>query len=131
VPDESFPIEIGGETLALRFEDRDVREIERSLSLFEAFHPTRRTYDNAALFLWRGLRRENGSGTLDYAIQQGPPGKELAFRMVKAFCQQFAGPAGMVVLYGSFNRALIVSGWFGEPKEDQPAKPQPEREEKN
>jgi len=27
-----------------------------------------------------------------------------------------------VVLYGSFHRALIVSGWFGEPK-DEPAKP--------
>lgn len=122
MPDESFPIEIEGETLALRFEDKDVREIEKTLSLFEAFHPTRRTYDNAALILWRGLRRANDAGTLTYAIQQAPQGKELAFRTVKAFCQQFSGPAGMVVLYGSFHRALIVSGWFGEPK-DEPAKP--------
>ena len=122
MPEESFPIEIGGEAFALRFEDKDVREIEKTLSLFEAFHPTRRTYENAALILWRGLRTVGADGSLTYAIQQGPPGRELAFQRVKAFCQQFAGTAGMVVLYGSFHRALITSGWFGEPK-DEPAKP--------
>ena len=58
MPDESFPIEIGGETLHLRFEDKDVREIEKTLALFAAFHPSTRTYENAALFLWRGLRRQ-------------------------------------------------------------------------
>jgi hypothetical protein len=128
MPDESFPIEIEGETLALRFEDKDVREIEKSLSLFAAFHPSTRTYDNAALLLWRGLRRADDAGNLTYAIQQGPPGKELAFQKVKAFCRQFAGTAGMLILYGSIHKALIVSGWFGEPKDEpQPEKP-PESE---
>jgi|WetSurMetagenome_2_1015567.scaffolds.fasta_scaffold472863_2 hypothetical protein len=132
MPDESFPIEIEGETLALRFEDGDIREIEKVVSLFAAFHPSTRTYDNAALFLWHGLRRVDDSGELVYAIQQGPPGREMAFRMVKSFCQQFAGPAGMLVLYESYRRALVVSGWFGEPKEDpQPEGKPPEREEKN
>lgn len=122
MPDESFPIEIGGETLHLRFEDKDVREIEKTLALFAAFHPTTRTYENAALFLWRGLRRADDAGNLVYAIQQGPPGREMAFQMVKAFCRQFSGTAGMLVLYGSIHKALIISGWFGEP--DDKAKPE-------
>lgn len=133
MPDESFPIEIEGVTYSLRFEDKDVREIEKSLSLFAAFHPSTRTYDNAALILWRGLRKADDQGNLSYAIQQGPPGKEMAFRMVKAFCRGFAGTAGMIVLYGSYHRALIVSGWFGEPQEEltNVNKPSEGDEEKN
>jgi hypothetical protein len=134
MPDESFPIEIEGTTYALRFEDIDISAklggVEAEISLFAAFHPTARTYDNAALFLWKGLRNVNGDGSLSYAIQQGPPGRKLAYQRVKAFCRQFAGTAGMIVLYGSYHRALIVSGWFGEPQED--AKPKPAGdEEKN
>lgn len=126
MPDESYPIEIEGKTYALRFEDKDIREIEKTLSLFVAFHPTARTFDNAALILWRGLRNVKDDGTFAYAIQQGPPGRETAFRWVKSFCQQFRGPAGMLVLYGTFEKALIVSGWFGDPKEpEETGKPVP------
>lgn len=132
MPDESFPIEIEGETLSLRFEDRDVREIEKTISLFVAFHPTARTYDNASVLLWRSLRRADTKGDLDYAIQQGPSGKEMAFRKVKAFCGQFAGTMGMVILYGSYHKAMVSGGWFGEPKEDAPEKPQQQdSDEKN
>ena len=136
MPDESYPIKIEGETLHLRFEDKDVRAgsggIEKEISLFAAFHPSTRTYDNAALLLWRGLRREDSAGNLVYAIQQGPAGREMAFQKVKAFCRQFSGTAGMVVLYGSFHKALIISGWFGEPMEDsQPERPAESDTQKN
>ena len=124
MPGETFPIEIEGETLELRFEDRDVKEIEKSLSLFVAFHPINRTYENAALILWRGLRKNDGEGNLVYAIQQGPPGNILAFQKVKSFCRQFGGPAAaMVALYASYQKALIASGWYSETSEDTPKNP--------
>jgi len=129
MPDETFPIEIEGESLSLRFEDADVREIEKNISLFVAFHPINQTYDNAALILWRGLRRKDDAGNLVYAIQQGPPGQALAFQKVKAFCKQFGGPAaGMLILYGSFHKGLVASGWFGEPKEDPAPAGKPEED---
>lgn len=137
MPDESFPIEIEGELLSLRFEDQDISAetggIEATVSLFAAFHPLYKTYDNAALFLWKGLRRKNDQGELVYAIQQGPPGRKMAYQMVKSFCSKFGNTAGMLLLYESYRRALIVSGWFGEPSEkaeEHDGKPQ-EREEKN
>lgn len=132
MPDESFPLLIGEEEYSLRFEDIDVERIEQTISLFVAFHPQYRTYGNAAAILWRGLRKVNDNGDLVYAIQQGPPGKALAFEKTKEFCRQFNGPAGMVVLYESFRRALVVSGWFGEPTDEPKPTPEPAGdEEKN
>jgi len=122
VPDESYPMGIGENTFYLRFEDRDVQEIERMISLFVAFHPVNRTYENASILLWRGLRVKDDTGTLTYAIQQGPQGKELALEKVKEFTRQFSGTIGMALLYGYFERALVSSGWFGEEKKDVPVK---------
>jgi hypothetical protein len=128
MPDESYPVLIGEDQYSLRFEDKDVEEIEKTLSLFIAFHPSQRTYANAALILWRGLRKKNDARELVYAIQQGPPGKVMAYQMVKQFCCQFTGITGMVILYGYFEKALIVSGYFGEPKpDDTPKKPEGEQ----
>lgn len=126
MPDESFPLRIGGEEYSLRFEDKDVQEIEKTISLFAAFHPQYRTYDNATAILWRGLRKTTDNGELVYAIQQGPPGRTLALQKVKEFCQQFSSTtAAMVVLYGSFDKALIITGWHGKPvPEDQQKPPQ-------
>lgn len=126
MPDESFPIEIGGEKFSLRFEDEDVKKIEQKISLFVAFHPRFRTYENAAQILWRGLRKVDEGGELVHAIQQGPPGEAAAFRMVKQFCDQFGRVgAGMIVLYGSFDKALIASDWYGEPVPEDLQQPTP------
>jgi len=132
MPDESFPILIGGKQYALYFEDEDVEKIEEVISLFEAFHPHYRTYQNATVILWRGLRKVNDDGKMVHAIQQGPPGKSMAYQMVRQFCREgFTGAAGMLALYESFRRALVLSEWFGEPEEDPtPGKP-PEAHEKN
>jgi hypothetical protein len=133
MPEESFPILIGGKPYALRFEAEDVEKIEEVISLFEAFHPHYRTYRNAAVILWRGLYKINEEdGKLVHAIQQGPPGQVMAYQMVRQFCREgFSGVAGMMSLYESFRRALVLSEWFGEPKEDPtPGKP-PEAHEKN
>jgi hypothetical protein len=129
MPDESYPILIGEDQYSLRFEDKDVEEIEKTLSLFIAFHPLQRTYANAALMLWRGLRKKNNAGELVYAIQQGPPGKVMAYQMVKEFCRQFTGIMGMVILYGYFEKALVVSGYFGEPQPDKTPEGKPEGEQ--
>ena len=108
---------IGEQTFYLRFEDCDVAEIERTLSLFVAFHPINRTYENAARFLWRGLRKKNEAGDLVYAIPQDT-GKGAALEKVKEFSRQFAGPVGMVLLYGYIEKGLVAAGYFGEEKKD-------------
>jgi len=131
MPDESYPLEISGDTYYLRFEDKDVQEIERTVSLFVAFHPQYRTFENAAVILWRGLRKTTDAGDLVYAIQQGPPGKTIALSLLKQFMQQFRGPAGMVVLYGYIEKALILSGWFGDPDTESSSSPAKGDEEKN
>ena len=123
MPDESYPMGIGDDTFYLRFEDRDVQEIERTISLFVAFHPVNRTYENASVFLWRGLRKKNDDGTLTYAIQQGDPGKDAALQLTKQFTRQFSGVVGIALLYGYIEKSLIVAGWFGEEKAD-PTKPE-------
>lgn len=123
MPDESYPIGLGDQTLFLRFEDRDVAEIERSLSLFVAFHPAARTYENAALLIWRGLRKRAETGDLVYAIPQDSTGKPIALKWVKSFCCQFSDVMGMVILYGYISKALIVAGYFGEEKEREETKP--------
>lgn len=125
MPDDSFPIIIGGKNYSLRFEPDDVDKIEETISLFEAFHPHYRTYSNASTILWRSLRVTDPDGKLVHAIQQGPPGKIMAQQLTRQFCREgFAGTAGMLILYESFRRALIKSEWFGEPQpDDEPGKP--------
>jgi hypothetical protein len=114
---------IGEDIFYLRFEDRDVQEIERTISLFVAFHPVNRTYENASMFLWRGLRKKTDAGELEYVIQQNEAGKPAALEKVKEFTRQFEGIVGIALLYGYIERALVVAGWFGEPKEGPPEKP--------
>ena len=132
MPGESFPILIGGKQYALLFEPEDVEKIEETISLFEAFHPHHRTFANATTILWRGLRKVNDEGKMVHAIQQGPPGRSMAYQMVRQFCREgFVGPAGMMALYESFRRGLVASEVFGEPEEDPvPGKPE-EPHEKN
>jgi hypothetical protein len=132
--EEAIPIRINGEDLFLRFEDSDIDSetggIETSLSLFVAFHPSNMTYSNAALFLWKGLRRKDDQGNLTYSIQQGPPGKKLAKEYVRKFCAEMPEVTGMIVLYGYYAKALVASGWIGKSQEGKPddetsAKPLP------
>lgn len=125
MPDETYPIKIGEEKLLLYFGDPvDVERIEETISFFEAFHPHHRTYKKATAILWRSLYKVNDAGELVHAIQQGPPGEAMAFEIVKQFCGQFHGPAGMLVLYGSFDKALIAAGWYGEPVPEDKQTPQ-------
>lgn len=132
--EEALPIEIDGHTYLFRLEDGDVREIERSVSLFVAFHPQNMTYDNAALFLWKGLRKKakDGSG-LVYIFSQDDSGRESAFDYVKKFCRQFPGPAGILAFYGYIDKALITLEWRADPKakkpDDEPAD-KPEQDER-
>ena len=131
MPEESFPILIGGERYSLLFEPEDIDRIEGTISLFEAFHPHHRTFANATAILWRGLRKTSDNGELVHAIQQGPPGRETAYRMVRQFCRErFVGTAGMMALYESFRRGLVASEVFGEPEKD-PVPGKPEVHEKN
>jgi len=125
VTEEALPIEIDGHKYLFRLEDGDVIEIERTLSIFEAFHPSRRTYVNAALFLQHGLRKRGKDGALVYIFQQDNTGQKDALQYVKKFCREFSGPLGMVVLYGYYHKALVALEWFGEPKEG-PAENLPE-----
>jgi hypothetical protein len=130
--DGSFPIRIGEEDFLLLFEDGDVEEIEKTISIFEAFHPHNRTYENAAIILWHGLRKINDDGNLVYAIQQGPTGKIMARQMVKQFCGQFPNPLGMIVLYGSFDNAFIAGKFYKKPEpvdEFEAAKKAPVRDD--
>jgi hypothetical protein len=128
VTDEGLPIEIDGHTYIFRLEDRDVREIERSLSLFVAFHPQNMTYENAARFLQHGLRKRAKDGDrLVYIFPQDETGFDPAFGYVKKFCRQFTGSAGIFVFYGYIDKALITLEWRADPKakkseDNQPAK---------
>ena len=126
MPEDALPIEIDGHKYLFRLEDGDVIEIERTLSVFEAFHPSRRTYTNAALFLQHGLRKRGQDGKLTYIFQQDEVGQKDAFQYVKKFCRQFPGITGMVVLYGYYRKALVALEWIGEGKDDQPAGDKPE-----
>jgi hypothetical protein len=123
--EEAIPIRINEEDLFLRFADTDIDSetggVEASLSLFVAFHPSNMTYSNAALFLWKGLRRKDEQGNLNYAIQQGPPGKKLAKEYVRKFCAEMPEVTGMIVLYGYYAKALVASGWIGKSPEGRPA----------
>ena len=122
---------IGDQTFYLRFEDKDVAEIERTISLFVAFHPINRTYENTALFLWHGLRKKNETGDLVYAIPQDDSGRGVALEKVKEFSRQFAGPVGMVLLYGYIEKGLVVAGYYGEEKAEPSKKEEPGEQPKN
>lgn len=123
--DEGLPIEIDGHTYIFRLEDRDVREIERSVSLFVAFHPQNMTYENAARFLQHGLRKraKDGEGLI-YIFPQDETGLDPAFDYMKKFCRQFPGSAGIFAFYGYIDKALIALEWRADPNKkksnDQP-----------
>lgn len=128
-PVDALPIEIGGHKYLFRLEDGDVIEIERTLSVFEAFHPSRRTYMNAALFLQHGLRKRGKDGALVYIFQQDEVGHKDAFQYVKKFCSQFPGSMGMVVLYGYYQKALVALEWLGEQRGEPAGEKKPEEPE--
>ena len=127
--DDALPIEIDGHTYLFRLEDGDVREIERSLSLFVAFHPQNMTYENAARFLQHGLRKRKDD-KLVYIFPQDETGLEPAFEYVKKFCRQFPGPAGILAFYGYVDKALIALEWRGNPNKKKSDDEQPVDEPK-
>ena len=124
MPDDALQIEIDGHTYLFRLEDGDVKEIERSLSLFTAFHPSNMTYENAARFLQHGLRKRKDD-KLVYIFAQDETGREPAFQYVKKYCRNFTGVDGIILLYAYFNKALIELEWRADPD-----KPKPVDEEK-
>lgn len=129
--DDALPIEIDGHTYLFRLEDRDAKEIERSLSFFVAFHPQNMTYENAARILQHGLRKKakDGSG-LVYIFPQDETGLEPAFEYTKKFCRQFPGPAGILAFYGYVDKALIALDWRADPNAKKSDDEQPAGEEK-
>jgi len=127
VVDEAQPIEIDGHTYLLRYDDADVRKgsdgVEQYITLYSAFFPKNVTYDDAAIFLWKGLKKRTPDGKgLMHIFTQERSGVEDAFQFVKRFCAQFPINVGIGILYGAFHRALIVSGWYRDPEKEQPDK---------
>ena len=132
--DDALQIEIDGHTYLFRLEDGDVREIERTLSLFVAFHPANMTYENAARFLQHGLRKRKDD-KLVYIFAQDETGRDPAFQYVKKYCGNFTGIDGIIFLYAYFNKALIALEWRADPNkkkeetpEETPAEPTPPEE---
>lgn len=129
--EDALPIEIDGHTYLFRLQDEDLREIERSLSMFVAFHAQNMTYENAAKFLHRGLRKRSKDGKeLVYIFPQDETGLEPAFQYVKKFCRVFPGTTGILMLYGYYNKALIAQEWRGDPEKERSDDEQPAPEAK-
>lgn len=114
--EESVPVLINGERYSLRFEDGDVMAIEQQFKpIAMMFHPQTFGFDVARIFVWRGLRKTAPDGTLVYAFTQDSAGYDAALKTVKQFTGEFPGPVtGLSILYGSVNKALVVSGWYQE-----------------
>lgn len=110
---------MGGEKYHLRFERKDVREIERNHApILTLLQPGRFGWDTAAIFIHKGLKRETESGDLVYALSQNAEGDNKAFEMVQDFTNQFRGVStGLAFLYGAINGAMITSGWYLSPEE--------------
>jgi hypothetical protein len=127
--ERSVPIDIGGEKLHLRFERKDVREIERNHApILMLLQPGRFGWDTAAIFLHKGLKRENEKGEFVYAIPQNAEGDIKAFDLVQEFTGKFRGiSTGLAFLYGAINGAMIASGWYLSPEEEE-KKPEDEGE---
>jgi hypothetical protein len=130
VTEEALPIEIDGHTYLFRLEDGDAREIERTISMYVAFHPQNMTYEHAARFLQRGLRKRKDD-KLVYIFPQDETGLEPAFQYVKKFCRVFPGITGILVLYGYYNKALIALEWRADPdkKAETATEPTTDQEE--
>jgi hypothetical protein len=112
--DRSVPIELGGEIYHLRFERKDIRDIERAHApLLMLLQPGKFGWDMAAIILHKGLKRETETGDLVYAFPQTTAGEDDVFKLVQDFTNQFQGiSVGLAVLYGAINGGMVVSGWF-------------------
>lgn len=121
-------MEIGGERFHLRFSDQDVAAIEQQFKpLAMLFQPSAFGFDVARVFLWKGLKKLQQDGTLIYAFTQDTAGFDDALQKVKQFTGAFPGPVlGLSLIYGSVNKALVVSGWYQDP--EAPKEPQKEGE---
>jgi hypothetical protein len=119
--DRSVPIIIGGETLHLRFERKDVRDIERSHGpLLMLLQPGKFGWDMAAILLHKGLKRETETGDLVYAFPQTTDGEDKVFTLVQDFTNQFEGiSVGLAILYATINGGMVASGWFQGAKKDE------------
>ena len=119
--DRSVPISIGGEILHLRFERKDIRDIERSHGpLLMLLQPGKFGWDMATIILHKGLKRETETGDLVYAFPQTTAGEDEVFKLVQDFTNQFEGiTIGLAILYGAINGGMVTSGWFQAPKKDE------------
>lgn len=119
--DRSVPIIIGGETLHLRFERKDIRDIERSHGpLLMLLQPGKFGWDMATIILHKGLKRETETGDLVYAFPQTTDGEDKVFTLVQEFTNQFEGiSVGLAILYATVNGGMVTSGWFQGPKKEE------------
>jgi len=93
-------------------------EREHNTTILMLLQPGRFGWDAAAIFLLKGLKRENEKGEFVYALPQNAEGDEKAFEMVQTFTGKFRGiNTGIALLYGAINGALIASGWYLSPEE--------------
>jgi hypothetical protein len=111
-------MEIGGERYHLQFSDQDATAIEQQFKPIPMlFQPALFGFDVARIFLWKGLKTEQPDGSLIYACTQDTAGFEDALQKVKRFTGSFPGPVlGLSLIFGSVNKALVVSGWYQDPK---------------
>jgi hypothetical protein len=126
--DRSVPILFGGDKYHLRFERKDVRDIERIHGpLLMLLQPAKFGWDTAAVILHKGLKKETETGDLVYAFPQTTEGEDLVFKLVQDFTNQFEGIAvGLSVLYGAIQGGMVTSGWFKGPEKEEKKEEAPE-----
>lgn len=119
--DEAVPIEVNGEKYYLRFTRREGRAIEREHKpILTLMQPKSFGWDAAAIFFVKGLKRLTEDGKYVNVFPQNAEGDDMAYEFCQKFTGQFKGyMAGIVLLYGMINKALIVSGYYQNQEEEK------------
>jgi hypothetical protein len=82
--------------------------------------PAQFGWDAAAIFFVKGLKKLNEKGEYVYAFPQTAQGDDMAYEFCQKFTGQFKGAmAGIVLLYGMINQALITSGYYQSAEEEE------------
>jgi len=120
--DDAVTVELNGEKYYLRFDRRDGRAIEREHKpILMLMQPGQFGWDAAAIFLYKGLKKQNDDGKYVFAFPQTADGEDMAFEFCQKFTGQFKGVSlGLSMLYAMINKALIVSGWYQDTAEKKP-----------